>query len=195
VRPIILGEHTCSVGSNMAIRRFCTLLLVLTACSSDNKTPPPPPQVDAAPPAGVQPTVKFGATYGDATTSTPQPASFNVNRLTDLWVAYSVQDIPDVTVVHISTYLPSGLLFMSYTAAYSRDPSSHPNFIPPGYMTPVDVRPILTDGTNVVMPYGMAISGTDYVRHQVNGMWRVTVQIDGVPSSLVDTHIDFEDTP
>lgn len=171
----------------MAGRRFCIALLVLTACSSDNKTPPPP-QVDAAPPVGSQPTVKFGATYGDVTSPTPQPASFNVNRLTDLWVAYSVQDISDVARVDINTYLPNGTLFMSYTAAYSRDPASHPDVIP-------QVRSVLADSTHVVMPYAMGISGTDYVRHQVNGLWRVTVQIEGVPSSLVDTHVDFEDTP
>jgi hypothetical protein len=175
----------------MAARRFLIALLVLAACSND-KTQPPPPQPDAAPPGQTSPTIKFGVNEADALSNNPQPQSFDLLSLRELWFAYSVPNIGDVAVMRIKTIMPNGLPYGTYVTAYSLDQPNHMQVNVPGFSVPIDVRPASQNGGAVTMTYGIPISGTDYQRHPYPGTWRVHVSIDGVAGSDVDASIVFK---
>jgi len=128
----------------------------------------------------------FGTTEADVLSGAPEPMSYDVLQINDLWFAYAIGSIPDVVVMRTETFMPDGSLFTSYISAYSFDPAAHPQVIPQGYSLPVDVR-IAHRGANnsVELTYGIAISGTDYVRHATPGVWKVKVSLDGVDGSEV----------
>jgi hypothetical protein len=180
----------------VAARRFSiAILLVLCACSDDKKTQPPPPTPDAAPnPMGTTNSVKFGGTLAEAEGA--GQTSFNVNTISSLWLVYTVKDIPDVAILRLDTFTPSGLAFTSYVAAYSRDPMSHPTAMAPGVADPITVQGIQTDANgNVLLPYAIAISGTDFVRHAMNGTWKFRVSVDSVANSQIDAQITLMGGP
>jgi len=175
----------------MAARRFLTALLVLAACSNDKTQPPPPPQPDAAPPGPASPTIKFGINEADALSGNPQPSSFDLLTLRELWFAYSLPSIGDVAFMHIETTMPNGVQYATYLAAYSLDTANHMTANIPGSMVSITVRPATKKGDVVTMTYGISISGTDYQRHPYPGTWQVHVYVDGITGSDLVANINF----
>ena len=168
------------------------ILLVLTACSDKTQTSPPNPNPDAAPPPGQStPSIKFGVNEADALSSNPQPSSFNLLTLRELWFAYQMPSIGDVAVLRIKAIMPNGLEFGTYVTAYSLDQPNHMQVSVPGFSVPIDVRPAMSKGGTVTMTYGISVSGTDYQTHPYPGNWRVHVSIDGVSGTDVDATITF----
>jgi hypothetical protein len=187
------------------LSRACIFALSLHAwaCASNRTQPAPDAALgsDATPPAAgtpaAAPALWFGLTESDVLAGTPPPPSFDVLAVRDLWIRYTTiqATLPDPALLRIQTIMPSGLEFRDYLVGFARDPRQSPQVLPPDLATPVQTSPIRPMGERSALLYGIAISGTDYVRHSMPGRWRVRASVDGVASSAIEGTVELRVGP
>jgi hypothetical protein len=185
------------------LKHTWVLALVLSACSSDKTQANPdasaqadgPPSVDGAPAAA--PSLTFGLTEQDVLAGTTAPATYDVLTVNDIWVDYTIAQtaLPDPAVLRIETVMPSGLPFRDYIVGFARDPRQTPQVYPADLSMPISTGPTHPNGDQTSLTYGMAIAGTDYVRHSMPGTWRVKASVDGVAGGAIERTIELRVGP
>jgi hypothetical protein len=152
---------------------------LLAACSQ-NQPPAPPPGA----------TVLFGAAEADVLAGKTTPG-FDPFLLRLLWVGVQVDSTPPLAILHVDTITPSGSPFFSYVAAYSFDVAGNPSAQPAGWPEPIDTRPAQRLDGKPLLVFGIPISGTDYVRHDIPGTWKIHVALESSPTYDTMASVDL----